>query len=275
MTEPGALPDPVQRPSTGPSVLSAPLRAFLSRQFYRDVARGWRWRAFVYLAYLLCILWIPVIVTMHQEWGRIVASDVNGFVTQIPSITITNGHVTTDAPEPYFIHSTGKEPFEVIIDTTGRIVSLDGQAAQLLLTADKMFIKQRENETRVYDLSAIQSFAIDAERVRGWLRVTRHWGPLLLGLLAVVGALAYRAGQALFYSLFGLAIARGMRLNPGYGAILSLTIAAMTPAIVLKAILVASGLAFPYRWVLLFGLSMVTLAFALDAQRGGEAQANA
>lgn len=245
----------------------APIRALYSRELYAHVAQRWRGLSFLYLAYLLAACWVPAFLGMYRGLGNFMATDGEGVLGQIPSITVADGQVSTDVDEPYFIRSTGNDPFVMIIDTTGQITSLDDHDAKLLLTRDKLILKKNERETRAYDLSGVQNFHIDESRVRGWLGVLGTWGPIVLYPFAVVGSLTYRILQALFYSVFGLLLASTLRVSLRYSGILSVTAVALTPAILLKTVLDAAGMTFPFRWVVLFALSMAFVGFGLTASR--------
>ena len=249
------------------SVFTAPYYSFFSRKLYSDVGRRWGAKTFAYLLLLLALSWIPFMLGVQSAWVLFLRDDAPALVQQIPPITIENGRVSVDTDQPHFMRTTGTDEVFAIIDTTGQITSLDDTSAKLLLTGSQFIAEKSETEIRVYDLSGVQQFYLDGPRVEKWLRLFGTWGVILLYPVVVTGSYLYRIAQALFYSMFGLMIAKAEQCRLGYGGILRITIVAITPALVVKTLLGMVSLSFPFSWLVFFLIAIGYLAFGLSSQR--------
>jgi hypothetical protein len=272
--EPTIHPDATGVPGVQPTPMYlAPFRAFYSRPFYREVARTWRIRGFVYLLLLLSVCWVPALVQMSMEGSRFMATRADEFIRQFPTITINNGRASIDREEPLFIHDRLTGQPVVIIDTTGEIDSLDGTSAYVLLTGSRLVTQRSELDTRSYDLSTIESLTLTPADAYRWLNMTMTWGPVVLFPFLVMGSFAVRILQTFFYALIGMLLKVFTGADLDFAAMLSVSIMAITPAIVAATFLLAIGFNPPLGWLLFFGLSMAYLLFGLSAtvKTGGNA----
>jgi hypothetical protein len=78
---------------------------------------------------------------------------------------------------------------------------------------------------------------MDRERAERWLRFATRWGPILLYLFLVAGWMAWCLVIALVCSAVALPIARGFGVSVPYPGILSVTIVALTPYVLLSTLL--------------------------------------
>ena len=101
------------------SMVQAPVLAFYSRGFYREVAGHWRGMSFAYLLLLLAVCWLPSGFQIQSGWTRFVDVQGSRFVDQVPPISITQGAVSVDAKQPYYITDVDSKKVLAIIDTTG------------------------------------------------------------------------------------------------------------------------------------------------------------
>ena len=105
---------------------------------------------------------------------------------------------------------------------------------------------------------------MDGPRVEKWLRVFGTWGFVAIYPDLVASSFVYRIVQALFYSVFGLVIAKSLRSRLTYGGVLRVTVVALTPAVLAKTLL-WNDLGFPFSWVLYFLIAIGYLAFGLTS----------
>jgi len=251
----------------------APIRAFYSRSFYREVASTWRVQGFIYLLLLLGACWVPALVQMSMEGSRFMATRADEFIGQMPTITISNGRASIDQEEPLFIRDNLTGQPIAIIDTTGEIDSLDGSSAYVLLTGTKLITQRSELDTRTYDLSTIETLTLTPADAYRWLNMTMTWGPLVLFPFLVIGSFAVRILQIFFYALIGMLLKIFTGANLDFPAMLSIAIMAITPAIVAATILLVIGFNPPLGWLLFFGLSMAYLLFGISATVTADGQA--
>ena len=118
-----------------------------------------------------------------------------------------------------------------------------------------------------YDLSKVQNFYLDGPTVDRWQRLLGTWGIVLLYPFAVAGSFVYRMFQSLFYSLIGLVLAQRVHCSLTYAGILSVTIVAITPAVLLKTVVWISGISIPFSWMLYFVVALAYVAFGLAPNR--------
>jgi hypothetical protein len=239
--------------------------SFFSGSLYRDVGRTWRGAAFTYLLLLLALNWIPFMVRLQIGLVRFVKNDAPALVRQIPSVRIQKGEVSTDVQTPYFINApkTGK-PL-AIIDLTGQYTSLDNSEAKILLTKTRAIIRQSPTETRIYDLSYIQSFSLDRARVESWLSVLKIWFVVLAYPLALLLSFAYRIVQALIYAVIGLVFSKILRASLSYPALVRLAVIAVTPAVWIDTARGLLGIRVPFWWPICFAIAMVYLFYGVHA----------
>jgi fatty acid desaturase len=178
----------------------------------------------------------------------------------------------------------------VIIDTTGGITSLDRSPAVVLLTRTKLIAKKREQETRVYDLSGLEEFSLDRERVQSWATAIAQWLAAGLYPFALIGSFIYRMVQALIYALIGLLFARGVNASLSYGALVRLSVFALTPVLILCTVndllpvplhagpssapnreLALLPVSLPLWWLICFIVAMGYLFFAVKSNAAAQA----
>lgn len=272
--DPVIHPAPAETPGFHPTPLYlAPLRAFYSRPFYREVALTWRARGFVYLLLLLSVCWAPIMVQLSMEGALFMATRADDFIRQLPTITIHGGQVSIDREEPFFLYDRTTGQTVAIIDTTGEILSLDGSPAYVLLTGNQLLTQRSELESRTHDLSSIQSLTVTPADAYRWLNLTMVWGPALLFPFLVLGSYAVRLLQTFFYALIGMLAKLVTGADLDFAAMLAVSIMAITPAIVAATLLLLLGLTPPMGWLLFFALSMAYLLFGMSATVPAEVQA--
>lgn len=249
------------------SIFHAPVFCFFSSAFYRDVARNWKRVCFGYLLLLLILCWIPGMIKVHLGFSGFLKNDAPAIISQIPEIRIVNGEASTPESRPYLINDpeTG-EPF-FLIDTTGATTSLDGvpESVKGLVTKTEVIIMKSEFETRTFDFSSIDDFTLTGEKIENWAGILKKVLIPVILPFAVFGSYVFRILQALFYSLFALMFAAilGASGRLTYGAMLRVTVMAMSPAIILQTIFGIFSISLPVAWLLYFVLSMAFLFFGI------------
>ncbi len=251
------------------SPLQALYLTFSSSDFYQDVRTNWKGTGFLYLLLLLAVTWMPVMIKLHGETAEMVRLNAPKFLEQVPRITIVRGKVSIDQPVPYTISNPDSQTPLIVIDTAGTITSIEQTTAPLLLTKDKLiYRKPNRAETRIYDLSAIENFTVDRERVNGWVQAFRKYFALLAYPFAVTGSFAYRVLQMLLYAAIGLLFVKMLRARLDYLTVLRLASVSITPVIILSTLHALTGLRVPAFRLLCFAIAMGYLYFAVKANAG-------
>jgi hypothetical protein len=219
------------------SIFHIPVMSFYSADLYREVGLNWKGTNFGYLVLLLIVCWIPTVVKMHVGIADFVEEEAPAIVEQVPAITITEGEVSADVDQPYYITAPDSNEVLAIIDTTGKITRLEDVNALCLLTKTEVIYRQGPREIRTFDLSEVKSFSLDGEQIMGWLRTGSKFGAVGIYPFAVIGAYVYRIIQALIYALVGMLFASLCKVKLGYDALLRLAVVAVTPCIIFATVI--------------------------------------
>lgn len=244
--------------------------SFGSKKLYREVGKSWGGRIFGYLILLELFCWVFLAAEMHQSLNAWVDAKAPAVIDQIPTITIENGKVRTDVEEPYFI----RNPWEpdarpmFIIDTTGTYTELGDHAEAGLLTKDRAYVRQSSslNEVRMYDLSTVQNFTLNAEIARSWMDRVAGLVFWVMLPLCTIGAFLWRLLLGLWYGLLGLIINGFLAEKSDFGTIYRTALMAMTPAILLGLVKSLTDVHIPFFWFISFLVAMGFLIFGLRAQ---------
>lgn len=247
------------------SIIHIPVLSFFSKKLYRDVGSGWKGVNFLYLLLLLAICWIPAMVKIHVGFTGFVENDAPGVVEQLPEITIDNGEASISEPQPYYITDPKSGNVLAIIDTTGQVESLEGTDAFCLLTRDKIITRKSNVENRTYNLSQIEYFVLNSERVMGWLRTANKFLAIAIYPFALSGSYLFRIVQALIYAAVGLMFAVWCKAALSYATLLRLAVVAMTPCMIAKTIFGMADIHLPFGKLIFLVITLSYLFFAVKA----------
>jgi hypothetical protein len=234
------------------------LLAFYSKNLYRDVKQNWRGRGFCYL-WLLAFLCFLAFTARFMHFVDHGLNELQPVVAQLPAITITEGEVSIDKTEPYFIKNTDNNQVIAIIDTTGHYATLDNDTPAVALLTKNKLLMRRNTDIKEYDLTNVHG-TYNAERVHHLLNfaymIAAIIGIITLPLYFLVGVL-----QTLFYAgLTKLCI----HTDLNYKTLCRLTAVALTPTFILAIIISLLGIHIPFIWVLYIVLALGYLLFALN-----------
>lgn len=237
--------------------------SFFSRAFYADVAAHWRGLSFVHL--LLVLLLSATAYTIHFQRliALFVTEEAPAIIEQVPEITIKNGTVRVEVEEPYTIRQPESGRVFAVIDTTGEVTSLAQTEAVMLLTASRLAVRLSAEDTRIIDLSPIASLVVNRTTVSQWLLDIQKWSPFILFPMALGFSFIFRSIQAMLYGGLGLALAAMQKTPLPYGAAVSVAIMAMTPVLILDALLMLMDIYLPMWGLGGFLLAMGYLVFGI------------
>ena len=242
------------------SLFHVPAWSFFSKGLYIDIGLYWKGLNFLYLLGLLAVCWLPTMIKAHSGLADFIDNDAAAVVNQVPEITITDGVVSIEETQPYYIRKLDSNEPLAIIDTTGQIESLEGTDAFCLLTSNKLITKKSEVESSVYDLSELKAFSVDSERISGWSHIVRNFLIVVMYPFAVLGSYVYRIVQVLIYAAIGLLFASLCKTTISYAALIRLAVAAVTPCIIVGTILGLVGSSIPSFLYLLAALAYLFFA---------------
>ncbi len=225
----------------------------------------WKGVGFAYLLLLLGICWIPTMMKIHVSFSDFIDNEAPAVVKQVPEITITNGEVSVNKPQPYYIKAPETSEVLAIIDTTGTINSLEDPNAICLVTKTRVIWRQSKFETRTFELSGVENFALDSDRIMSWLHIARKFFAITIYPFALLGSYVYRIVQALIYAAIGLLFASWCKVSLSYAALLRLVIVAVTPCIIVSTVLGLADVHLRYAWLIYLLIALGYLFFGVKA----------
>jgi len=215
---------------------------------------------YIFLLILLITLVLSVKYAIDFRIGLGVAAEwTKG---NLPVIEIQNGVVSADVKQPYKIEEGG---FALIIDTTGEITSLDGDEKGVLLMKNKVIYKENEVKTESYDLSQVESLRIDDN----FMSTLKNNIPWIVFPFMLLGIFVYfciaRFVQVFIFSLVSLAAASITSVKLNYKQLFNIGVYAITPSVILGAVVAFFGRLLPGFGVLYAGVYIVYLVMAIRA----------
>jgi len=237
--------------------------SFYSRSLYQDVTMNWRKISLLYLLLLLAVCLIPLTFKTRATVSDYLLREAPKIVKQFPVVSISKGQVSTDVPMPYTIKDPENNAPLMIIDTTGQVTSLAGSDALVLLTKTKLFFKRGPKESRILELSDIDSLVIDQSRLYDWMDTFLEYFVFILFPVALLFTFLFRIFQAIIFSLIAISFSKYLKLHFTYFSLFSLSIVSMTPAIILDTLYNYFDMTIPFWWLIDFALAFGYLVFAL------------
>jgi len=246
------------------SMLQALYLSFFSRDLYRDVRENWKGMGFLYLLLLLAVTWVPIIYKMQGELSEVIRQEVPKYLEQMPKIMIAGGRVSIDRPVPYTIlEPDGRTPF-MVIDTSGRLVSLGQTDATVLLTGDQIMFRRPRGDGKIYDLSGTYA-SIDRDLVDRWVRTFGKYFGVVAYPIVLAGDFVYRFLQVMICAAIGIIFVNKLGAPLDSEAMFRLASVALTPAVIIPTLLLLSGIHVPESQIVFFAIAVGYLYFAVKA----------
>jgi hypothetical protein len=256
------------------SIFSPLYHSFSSAELYREVAASWRGKAFLYLLLLLALTWIPQMLRTYADIREFIDDQGGAMFDQVPSIVIDGGRLSVDVEQPYFIRFGRDDEIVATIDTTGRIGSLENAEGRILVTDTTVsFRRGPGGGVESFSFSEIDDARFDGNTLRRWAETFAPWVPVAAYPLALVWSFAYRLLQVLVYSLFAMLIAKRLGLRLAFDALYSITIVAITPAVLLKTAFWLSEFTHPLMFIPYVALALGYVYFGVASNRTSAGEA--
>jgi hypothetical protein len=202
---------------------------------------------------------------IQRGLSHFIEEEAPSFINQVPEITIEKGVVHIDKPQPYYITSPDSNEIVAIIDTTGQIQSLDNTDAFVLLTKTRLISRQSKSESRTYDLTNVQHFVLDQDKITNWLNISKKLLVPLLYPFVLLGSFIFRIIQSLIYAAIGLLFAAWCKTKLSYPALLRLAVVAVTPCIIVRTVFEYASAKPPLAGLWFFLTAMGFLLYGIKA----------
>jgi hypothetical protein len=132
------------------------------------------------------------------------------------------------------------------------------------LTKTKILMRD-ERQTRIFDLSGVESFEIDRARAESWLQTAGRWFVPVLFPILLIGSFIFRTLQVLVYAAVGILFTKMLNTNLGYKTLMRLAAVALTPVMLLNLLLDFLPFDIPVWWLLGTVIGLGYLFFAVNA----------
>jgi Protein of unknown function (DUF1189) len=248
------------------SLFQIPLLSFYSKDLYRDAAFNWKGVGFGYLFLLVLGCLIPQALQSHYELSAYMKKEAPAIVSQVPDVIFVEGVASTQATQPYIIKNikTGKPFF--IIDTTGTITNLDQTDGAIgLLTKSEVIVKKSAVETRTFSLKEIKHYTLNQMEASKWIDVLSQYTIMVLSPFMLIGNFIVKIILVLIYAVIGMMFAAMLKTKLPYAALLRLSIIAITPGMVVNALLQLTKTPIDQPQLLLFATALFYLFMGVQA----------
>ncbi len=183
--------------------------------------------------------------------------------SQFPTITIENGVVKYDGEMPLTLNDPETGAPLMVIDTTGKTAHPE---AQIVLQQRSLKVRY-EGEEMVYDFPTELNATVDANAISDWAKTTDTllpFVPFMMLPINVLSSLLIFAGRWLLFA--GIAYIAFKEKQPQVQDCLRLSAYALTPSILLKMAMIATGFQpFGSPNAVVFVVGLLYLYFAISS----------
>ncbi len=250
----------------------APFMSFYSASFYQEVGREWGGLGYLYLLLLIATVSLVYSLQLQIVYVPRMQEFMDTAIDRVPGIKIENGKLSIDKPAPYTVTlpvdkgQKSSEPATIIFDTREKPVDPKYTTAGILVTSDTVFVKERL-QTREFDLSKIDHFALDKTQCKQLESFVFRWLAILLFLIYLPATFIVCLFQTIIYGSIGKLLASSANNKLGFGTLIRLSSVAMTPVIVLDLFFKTTCMNVPFWWLASIIITIGYLYYAIDANK--------
>jgi|GEM_PF-3196167 len=199
-------------------------------------------------------------VTVHRAYR-----ELSPLIDKLPTVVIKDGKASANVPQPWVREQTeGLKTIALIIDTTGATTGFTPRQIGLLLTVDKIFIKQESGEVKSFELSTLGDQTVGPRELH---TLVGHWlglMPWLVGVGTLVWYIFAKTATVMLLVLIALLASQGRRQPLSFGGLFAVAVHALAPAVFLDCALMVMPFTIPMFWVLYAALAMVYVAVGVQ-----------
>ena len=219
----------------------APIYAFFSTQFYREVGCNGKGVGFLYLFVVLALACaIPQIKSAKMLHDRTLSFG-SQIVNQVPEININNGRLSINRESPSFISNPSNGDYLMAFDTSGANLISPELNVPVIIRAEGF----TRDDGAFTSFHGINDVHLSSKELMHWLRVVSFGTPIALYLFGVAVDWVLLVIQAFGLSLAGLALAKAVGINIKYEGILRITCLALGNVVILDGIVNMFPIEFP------------------------------
>jgi hypothetical protein len=242
--------------------------SFFSKALYDDVGRHWKGTGYKTLFLLIVLIAIPRAVNVQLS----VMAHLPGFVKSIPDFQIDKGVFSCSVSQPYEYKFQNSE---IVIDTTGKINSLDqvpdvGNLDNVILVNKTKKIERRKrfgiSTDQTNDFSRYPSFAVNQEKLGRWSGWVIRLSGIVCFLITVSFGFLMEAAIFLVYGLIGVLFSEMLDKSLDFIVALRLVVVSHIPVMWVTTFLIFFGVTGVWDFIVGFFLAIPYLYFAVNSQ---------
>jgi hypothetical protein len=214
------------------------VRAMIDLGLYREVHAQPMRRTLRHLALLVLLATAALTWVVAGGVGRFL-DGVERHVDKIPTIVIKNGEASVDVPQPWLLEVGRTEDgtrVMLIIDTTGTLKGFAPDQVGLFLARRHLIVRVNTSSGVIpISLRWIGDRTIGPDLARRWIGRARWVVPLVVAMILFVYGFLAKTLQALLLTIVASAAAGSRRAALRFGSLFTISVYALTPAVVLAA----------------------------------------
>lgn len=230
-----------------PSIIKAFPYSFFSKKQYIEVLGNWQGFGFRYVFILSFIITIISSLSLQKLFNNYLDLYIIPIVSQLK----TNPQ-TIHPLESYYLRDPQSGKVIALVDPTGK--SFDQQAAPITFNHQMIQIKDENGRktTVQFQWAGFNNSDINRDNILSWIHTLKRYFLLILFPPLMLLTIALYLIKSSLFAVIALLISKLQRLFLGYQECLRLTVVAMTPALLLKAITSYFSLQIPPScWVII------------------------
>lgn len=248
------------------SLWRGPWLAWFSKPFYQHLGRYGRGIGFMYLLGLCALGSLPSYWFMQGAIDHFYDQQLDDYLRQVPTLHFRDGALSIEQTDPVEIRDGDMSL--VVIDPHGHYQSLDEVEAPVLVTRHELIMRKGPGRTEHMEFSQFPDMVVDQPMMRRLFDEVRRIAGKFIYPLIWLSDWGYRTFQALLLGGFALLLARRRNLTMTYATGIRLAAVALTPAVLLQAVLVWLNLSLPAAWLLFLVFELGYVYFAVAQQSG-------
>ncbi len=247
--------------------------SLFSPAYYRDVARNWGGIGLLYLLLLLLLTWTGVLYKTHVDFDHFVQNKLPDVLKDMPDIFIKKGKVSSAVEQPFTVADPKTGQVVFVLDTTGKINSLNDTPAQFLLTETQLHMRDQQQNQQPIDMGKLNEvfgdIAITKEKAQELVTSVGNWTGMISFPFLIVGSLIRALIVILIAGLIGLGFRSTVHSDLSYGSLMRLAAMGMTLPIYLDTAAMLAGILTPVFFWFLITVAITSLYVIFGANAAG------
>jgi Protein of unknown function (DUF1189) len=237
------------------------VQSLYSADLYREAATAWRGIGGVFLLLLSIIATILWVIPFQATLKTFEEQTAPQLISQVPTLTLRSGKLSTNAREPYTITiGEGENAESIVIDTKRADMNVNeladymkkSQISAMLTERSFIYTRSDLHKVEILDLSKFPDGTLTPEGLKTLTtRVTQvvFWVAVGVSPFAIWFWLFVKA---LLGSILGLILNAIAGSKLPYATILRLSSVVFAPVVLITAAVAAAGVHFPFLGLLVF-----------------------